>query len=149
VIIVEMAVAGASPFVPTRPLRTLLERFRRSAGVPAGVGEELSAELAPVFAVLDQIESEVELMRARSEASASARLQETDEEVETVLAEGQRVAAEARNAELRSALRRTESEADVIARQAEAEAEDTRRLGDERAPALVEAVLDRVREAGV
>jgi hypothetical protein len=128
--------------------RSLLERFRRSAGVPAVVGAELSAELAPVFAALDGIELEVARLRERAQASAVARLQEADEEVAHILAEARVLAARERNGELRSALRRADAEAEVIGRQADLDTEATRRRGDERLPGLVAGVIARVREAG-
>jgi hypothetical protein len=125
----------------------MLERFRRSAGVPAGVGDELAAELSPVFAALDEIEREVSRLRDRSEASAAVRLQEAENEVERILAEGHRSGAQQRHAELRSAVRRADAEAEEIAGQAEVEAQATRRLGRERLPRLVDEVLARVLEA--
>jgi hypothetical protein len=147
-----MATAGAGSVVvgPVQigPFRSLLERFRRSAGVPASVGVELAAELAPVFAALDAIEIEVARLRGRAEASAVARLQQVDEEVAHILAEARTLAARERDGELRSALRRADAEVEVIARQAVLDAEATRRRCDERLPGLVAEVIARVREAG-
>jgi hypothetical protein len=147
-----MAAAGARSLVVgpvlIGPLRSLLERFRRNAGVPASVGGELSAELAPVFALLDEIEREVALLRARSEAGALARLHETDEEAAGILSEARRLSAEERVAELRFVLHGARTECDMIRREAEARAEAVRRAGAERLPELIAAVVGRVREDG-
>jgi len=59
---------------------SFLERFRRSAGVPASVGGDISAELASVFLALDEIEREVGALREHSEAAAAERLYEAEEE---------------------------------------------------------------------
>ena len=126
----------------------MLERFRRSAGVPAAAGDELAAELLPVFAALDEIEHEVARLRDRSEASAAVRLHDAEEESERILAEAHRSAAQQRHAELRSALRRADAEAEAIEAQAKADAQATRRLGNDRLPGLVADVLERVLEAG-
>jgi hypothetical protein len=144
-----MAVARPLVAGPVRigPLRSLLERFRRSAGVPAAVGGELAAELAPVFAALDEIELEAARVRTRAEAAAAARLQEADEEAAGILAEARRVAALEREGELRSLLGTVDAETEAIVRTAEAEADTVRRAGAERLPGLVTEVLARVREA--
>ncbi len=136
----------ASP-VQIGPLRSLLERFRRSAGVPAAVGEELSVELVPVFAALDEISVEVSELRARSEASAAARLQEAEKQAGIIIAEARRLAAAERDDELRSTLRRADSDVARMGDQARVEAEAARRMGDERLPKLVAEVLARVFEA--
>jgi hypothetical protein len=146
-----MSSAAARPVVvgPVQigPLRSLLERFRRSAGMPAAVGADLGSELAPVFAALDDIEREVARLRARSEAAAAARLQEADEAAERILAEARQLAAKEREVELETVLQRTDAEAEAIVAQAAAAAEVTRKRGDERLPALVTEVLARVLQA--
>jgi hypothetical protein len=143
--------SAARPVVvgPVRigPLRSLLERFRRSAGMPAAVGGELRSELAPVFAALDEIEREVARVRARSEAAATARLKEADEAAERILAEARQLAAKEREVELETVLQRTDAEAEAIVAQAAAAAEVTRKRGDERLPVLVTEVLARVLQA--
>ena len=129
------------------PLRSLLERFRRSAGVPAAVVGELSAELAPVFAVLDEVEREAAELRELAEEAAAGRLQEADELAERILAEGRRLAALRRDEELRSVLREADADAEAIVRRAQAKAEALRRRGDERLPGLVAEVVARVQES--
>jgi len=146
-----MTVAGSGPVVfgPTGigPLRSMLERFRRSAGVPASVGGELAAELAPVFAALDEIEREVDDLREQSQAALANRLRETEEEVRRIVDEGRRLAAQERDDALRSAWREADAEACALAHAANAEADVIRRRGAERIPALVAEVLARVLEA--
>jgi hypothetical protein len=144
-----MAIARPVVAGPVRigPLRSLLERFRRSAGVPAAVGVELSAELAPVFAALDEIERDGAELRERAEAAAAARLQETEEEAGRILAEARRLAALRRDEELRAVLQQADADAEAIARRAQAKAEVVRRRGDERLPGLVAEVVARVGKA--
>ena len=115
--------------------------------MPAKVGGEISAELVPVFAALDEIERDAVEFRERAEASAAARLQEVDGEVGRILAEGRRLAALVRDEELRSLLHDADADADAIARRAQATAEAVWRQGDERLPGLVVEVVARVREA--
>jgi vacuolar-type H+-ATPase subunit H len=126
------------------PVSSLLERFRRSAGVPAVVGEEVSAELAPVFAVLDEIEQEAGVLRDRSEADASLRLGRATAEAESILAAGRERAALERDDAFRSVLREADGESDAIISQADAEAEAIRRKGEARLPKLVSEILARV-----
>lgn len=148
---VEMAAAGHRPVVlgPVHfgPVRSLLERFRRNAGVPASVGGEISGELAPVFAALDEVERELMRKRRETEESAARRLQKTEEEVAGILAEARQEAALAREDALRSGLLEADAEAAAIVRRATAEVETLRLRGAERLPGLVAEVLARAREA--
>jgi hypothetical protein len=57
-------------------LSVLLDRFRRTAGVPAAVGDALEAELEPVFASLEEIEVEASRVREEATADATQRLDE-------------------------------------------------------------------------
>jgi hypothetical protein len=146
-----MAVAGSGSVVfgpsGVGPLRSLLERFRRGAGVPASVGGELAAELAPVFAALDEIEREVDDLREQSQAAVADRLRETEDEIRRIVQDGRRRAIQERDEALTSAWREADAEAVAVARAAKAEGDEVRRRGAERMPALVAEVLARVLEA--
>lgn len=129
---------------PVGPIAGFLERFRRSAGVPAAVGGEAATELAPVFAVLDEIEQEVAALRERSEAAAARRLHDADEEAQQIVTEGREHAAAERDEALRAGLQAADVEADAILRRAGVDAAAIRKTGEERVPALVAEVLVRV-----
>lgn len=123
-----------------RPVRVWLDRFRRP-GVPAAAGEELDAELLPVFATLDEIEEEAAAIRLEADAEAGRRLEAAAHEAERILtwwsrqAETERVRAEAGRREALA------SEARSIELQARAEADEVRKRGLERLPTLVAAVI--------
>jgi len=146
----EMAEPGSATLGPRHgpvgPIAGFLERFRRSAGVPAAVGGEAATELAPVFAALDEIEHEVAALRERSDAAAARRLHEADEEAQQIVAEARERAAAERDEALRAGLQAAEVEADAILLRAEADASAVRKTGEQRLPALVTEVLVRVLE---
>jgi vacuolar-type H+-ATPase subunit H len=129
------------------PLRSLLERFRRSAGVPASVGVHLTAELAPVFAILDDLERDAERLREQSRADADRRLQEAEVEARTVLDEGRQRALLERDETFSLTLHEADAELAAVTGQAAAEAESIRVRGSERTAALVGEVIARVLEA--
>ena len=132
---------------PVGPIAGFLERFRRSAGVPAAVGGEAATELAPVFAALDEIEQEVTALREHSDAAAARRLHDADEKAQRIVAEGHERATAERDEALKAGLQAAEVEADAILRRAERDATAIRKNGEERLPALVTEVLTRVLEA--
>jgi hypothetical protein len=72
---------------PFGPLAAFLERFRRTRGVPATIGDDRISELAPLFAALDRIEQDAASLRSRSQAARARLAHETDEEIERILAE--------------------------------------------------------------
>ncbi len=143
-------VDAARPFAagqgPVGPIGSFLDRFRRSAGVPASVGEDASAELASVFLVLDEIEREVAASRVQSETTASERLREAEEEAERIVAEGRARAESERDDALKAGLRAVDAETVAILRRAEADAERIRRTGGQRLARFVDEVLVRVFE---
>ncbi|GEM_PF-5020621 len=124
-----------------RPVAGWLERFRRPAGVPAGAGDELAAELRPVFAALDEVEEEARALRAEAEREVERRLEAGAAEAERLLArwrgraEAERARAEAEERE--AAAHRTLA----IERAAQEEAERIRARGGERIPVLVRRIL--------
>ena len=129
-----------------RPVSTILDRFRRGAGVPAAAGDDLAAELAPVFAALDDIEAEGERLREVAREDAEKRLAAAGEETARVLAvhreraeiERARAAAERRQV--------TTDEVRSLLQAAETEAREIRQAGAERIPELVTVVLACLKE---
>jgi vacuolar-type H+-ATPase subunit H len=139
--------AGLGPVGPVGPIGSFLERFRRSAGVPAAAGGDVSVELAPVFLALDQIEHEAAALRVRSEAAAAERLHKAQEEADRIVAEGCERADSERDDALKTGLRAADAEAVSILRRAEADAAEIRRSGQRRLGRFVDEVLARVFEA--
>ena len=118
-------------------LSVLLDRFRRTAGVPAAVGDALEAELEPVFASLEEIEVEASRVREEGTADATQRLDEAEAESARIAAGGKELAARERawlTAEVREA---SEQEARRLLAAARSEAERVRIRGQERVPELV------------
>jgi len=129
-----------------RPVSTILDRFRRAAGVPAAPAEDLAAELAPVFAALDDLEAEADRLREGARTRAEKRLAAArDEAARTTAQYRERAEAERRRtaAELRRA---TEEEILLVLQSAEAEARQIRERGAARVPAFVAAALACVQE---
>ncbi len=125
-----------------------LERFRRTGGVPAAVGDEARTELEPLFTALDEIEREVAELRNRSREAAARHTRAAEEEAEMVLAEARsRAEAEREDAYL-AGLRAADAEASRIVHAARLSADSIEREGRERLPRLVRAALARVFEEG-
>ncbi len=132
---------------PGGPVGGILERFRRSSGVPAGVGDEALAELAPVFAALDEIEREAALPRERSQQMAARRLHEAREEAHAILADARNRADMERGEALKAGLRAADAAAAEVIAQAEQEAGRIELVGADRLPALAVRVATRALEA--
>jgi vacuolar-type H+-ATPase subunit H len=147
---VTMAVRGvrATPAVqgPLGPLTGLLERLRRTGGVPAAAGDDLGAELAPVFAALDELERRAAAVRSASEAGRAHLEAETGEEIERIMAEARARADAERDEALRAGLRAADAEAAAIVRQGELEAERIRDVGATRVPDVAAAAVERILE---
>jgi hypothetical protein len=124
---------------------SILDRFRRSAGVPAAAADDVAGELAPVFAALEQLEAEAQAIRDAAVREADQLLEETEARVaETVAAWHEQAQAERRRAESdceRAAARRAEA----VEAEARAEAALLRERGRERIAGLVDEVLACVR----
>jgi len=134
--------AGTGP----RFLRSFLDRFRRVAGVPAAVTDDIAAELAPLFAALGDLEQEAAGIERSAAEGAATRAHGATEEIQQITsdAEGQ---AEAERADaIKAGRRAAEAEAAKIIRVAEIEAERIRSEGRQRLPALVAEVLECVQE---
>jgi len=129
-------------------LSVLLERFRRTAGVPTVPAEDFEAELAPVFAALEELEADATRVRDRGRAEAAERLTAARVERERIAA-AWRPLAEAERARVAAARRSAAvEEAHGIVARAEVEADRVRARGRERIPALVDSVLAGVRGTG-
>lgn len=137
-------VAGQGPI---GPIGGFLERFRRTTGMPARVGDEAEVELAPVFAILDAFEREAQELRDRSSRMAAQRLHEAEEEAAALAAEAHDRADQERGDALKAGLRAADVEIAEILARGEREARAVRRRGEERLPQLVAEVVARVREA--
>jgi vacuolar-type H+-ATPase subunit H len=130
------------------PIGGFLERFRGLGGVPAAAGGEAAAELAPVFAALDRLEGEAAEIHRRAELEAARRAQESEEQAQHILSEARGRADSERDDALKAGRRVTDAEVVSILQQAELDAQQIRRSGEQRLPALVADVLGRVLEAG-
>jgi hypothetical protein len=124
-----------------RPVAAWLERFRRPAAVPEAASEELDAELMPVFAALDEIESEAARLREEADREATRRIDAAGLEAEQIVQRWQRRAEieRVRTEEEQRAAMATQAHAIEVA--AESEAERLRRRGRERIPLLVAEVI--------
>ena len=136
-------VAHAARPAPIGPLAGFLERFRRSAGVPASVGGDLEAELAALFVSLDRFDEEAAGIRRRAEVSAARVAAEAAQEADEIVADAGVRAGFERDDVLQSRLRATDAEVAAILARAEAEVKRVGEVGDERLPALVADVLSR------
>lgn len=132
---------------PIGPIGGFLERFRRTTGMPARVGDEAAVELAPVFAVLDAFEREAQELRDRSSRMAAQRLHEAEEEAAALAAEAHDRADQERGDALKAGLRAADVEIAEILARGEEEAHAVRQRGEERLPQLVAEVVARVRAA--
>jgi vacuolar-type H+-ATPase subunit H len=129
------------------PIGGFLERFRRLGGVPAAAGGEPAAELAPVFAALDGLEGEAAEIRRRGDAEAARRAHETEEQAQYILSDARALADSERDDALKAGRRIADAEVVSILEQAELDAQQIRKAGEQRLPALVADVLGRVLEA--
>lgn len=125
----------------------LLERFRRTAGVPAAVADEPASELVPLLAVLDEIEAEAARLVGDARAAAERTLAAADAEAERVL-ERARARADAERARTQAErTRAAEEAARTVEAAAQVEADELRERGLARVPAAVERVLATVLES--
>ena len=136
-------------------LSSLLERLRRiqpPPGAAAGAlavpsaGDQLSAEVAHLFGALDEIAQRREVIRA-SARSAAAETEATARDRRHRVREDAVAEAEWMVAELLAERRAAcERRARAILEEAQGEAERVTMLGEERTPALTQAVVERVLE---
>jgi hypothetical protein len=124
-----------------QPVSTILDRFRRAAGVPATVGDELAGELAPLFLALDSIEEESERIRSAADESVERRLAAAREGAAGESAEAHRRAEAGRARALAERREAQEAEAQTLRAAAEIEAREIRERGAARVPQLVAEVV--------
>jgi erythromycin esterase-like protein len=129
-------------------LREILDRFRRSAAVPAVMSDEIELELVPLFRKLDALELDAAALREASAQRIQADRDRTRADVERMLATG-RAACERERTRVRAEGREAaEREAAELVRQAEVEVERIRVASDEMIPGLVSQVVACVLGAG-
>jgi hypothetical protein len=124
-----------------RPVSSLLDRFRRGVAVPAAAGDDLAAELAPVFASLEAFEAEAEAVKRASARQAEERLRAGLENVARI-DEGWRARAEAERAQAAEAWRlRAREEVSALEERGRVEAVRIRERAARRTPELVAEVV--------
>ncbi len=122
-------------------LHAILDRFRRSAGVPATASDDLSAELAPLFHALDAVEAGAGEVRATALRRAGAIAEEAQAEIEQILSDAREQAEAERVAAIEAGRRAADAEAQAIEAGALREAEEIGRIGRARIAPLVAEVL--------
>lgn len=120
---------------------SLLERFRRPAGVPAAASDEPASELVPVFAVLDEIEAELDVLRAAAREHAERLLASADAEAEQIRERARRQADTERERTERELRLAAAADTRAAVAAAEAEAQGLRERGLARVPAAVDRIL--------
>ncbi|MGZ4400293.1 MAG: hypothetical protein ACXVYM_05425, partial [Gaiellaceae bacterium] len=119
----------------------ILDRFRRSAGVPSTVSDDLSAELEPLFLALDSVEAEAGSIRTTALRRAAAIADEAQDEIEQILSDGKEHAEAERAEAIKVSRRAAEVEARAIEARARTEAERIERIGRTRIASLLTEVL--------
>ena len=134
-------------------VRDILRRVRPAAapgpaatgGVPADRVAEREAELAPVLALLEDVERECAQLLEAARAAATERRAQGDGQVEAVLAAGRRRADEERAAAAAARRGLADEEAQRVVRDSQDEARRTIDVGRQRLPGLVSAAAEQVR----
>ena len=124
-----------------RPVSAILDRFRRGAGVPAAVGDELVSELATVFAALDEAEEDADRIRAEARRRGEGSLARARAEAARIEADGRRRADAERERAQADRRRAVEEELRSLVQAADEEARRIEALAEERMPGLVDAVV--------
>jgi vacuolar-type H+-ATPase subunit H len=124
-----------------RPLSDLLDRFRRGVAVPAAVGDDLAAELAPVFASLERFELEAQEVRRNSAERAEARIEEARQQAAEISARWREEAEAARARAAQERRRRSREEALAVEEEGRVEAARIRAVASQRMPKFVAGVV--------
>lgn len=124
-----------------RPLSALLDRFRRGVAVPAAVGDDLAAELAPVFAELEHFELEARDLRRISAEQAEKRLTEGRERAAEISASWRQAAEAERTRAAEERRRHSREAAFAIEEDGRAKADRIRASASARIPALVAEIV--------
>ncbi|HTY73602.1 MAG TPA: hypothetical protein VMI11_14475 [Actinomycetes bacterium] len=135
-------------------VRDLLYRFRpagapgaaSAAGVPVDRRADMASELAPLFGLLTDTEGECVRIRERADADAAETRREAATEAGDILATARRAADGERAAAASRVGVRAAAETQAEARGAEARAAAVRAAGEGRLDAVVDAVMERVRD---
>lgn len=122
-------------------LRAILDRFRRRAGVPATVSDDVSAELAPLFLALDSVEAEADGVRKAALRRAAALADEAQAEIEQILVDAKEQAESERAEAIKIGRRAAEAEMRALEARAREEAEEIVRIGRTRIASLVADVV--------
>ena len=136
--------AGLTAGTGPRFLRSFLDRFRRVAGVPAAVTDDIAAELAPLFAALDDLDREAAEIERSVAEGAAGKAHRAIEEIQQILSDAAGQAEAERADAIKAGRRSAEAEAATIIRAAEIEADRIRGEGRQRLPALVAEVVECV-----
>lgn len=124
-----------------RPLSALLDRFRRGVAVPAAVGDDLAAELAPVFASLERFELEAREVRQASARQAEDRLAQGRDRAAEISATWREEAEAERARAAHERRRRSHDEALAVVAEGRAEAERIRQTASRRIPDFVAEIV--------
>jgi hypothetical protein len=124
-----------------RPLNTLLDRFRRGVAVPAAAGDDLAAELAPVFASLERFEQEAEELAHASARQAEERLAKGRERAAQISAGWRELAERERATAAGERRRRAGEEAAALEARGRVDAERVRERAAGRTPELVALIV--------
>lgn len=124
-----------------RPLSAFLDRFRRGVAVPAAVGDDLAAELAPVFASLERFEMEAQEVRRASAERAEEQLAEARERAALISAGWRETAETERTRAAQDRRRRSREEALSMEAEGRAEANRIRDGASMRIPDLVAEIV--------
>jgi Skp family chaperone for outer membrane proteins len=126
---------------------SILDRFRRAAGVPAAAVDDIAAEVAPVFAALEQVEAEAQTILASAVEQARHIRADAEARAATLHAAcDERARAEYARAESESE-HASHTRLEAVEVEARQEAELLRREGRLRMAELVEEVVACVRGA--
>jgi vacuolar-type H+-ATPase subunit H len=132
-----------------RGLRDFLERFRPAGtpgaaarpGVPADRVTEMSAELAPVFVLLGQVEDEAERIRSQGREDAERQRRQARRQAQALVADAAARAETVRADAAARARQGAEDEARRLAEDAEDEAARVYARASERMPRYVDRAM--------
>ncbi|SDZ18043.1 V/A-type H+-transporting ATPase subunit E [Saccharopolyspora shandongensis] len=110
-------------------------------GVPVDRVAEASAELAPVFALLEDAEAEAQRVRANGREETARIRQQARERAEAIVADANARAGAVRADVVAEAWRTVEREAELVARSADEAAARLRERARERIPSLVDRAV--------
>jgi glutamyl-tRNA reductase len=133
-------------------LSDYLRRFRPAgapgaaapAGVPRDAAKELRSELDPVFAALEEAQSEAAARREAARGEAARIAASAGSEVEAVRAAGRRRLAEVHSEVSQDRSRAVDQERQRVLARAATEAAELEATASQRMPALVNRVVETV-----